>query len=86
MDVLQGIHGTGIVHTDLRIDNLMINDEGDVFIIDFDCADDYQDDNFEERCDRDMAEMLECLGSEWPFPGESAGEDADQDDGPASGS
>lgn len=67
---LNGIHNAGIVHTDLRIDNLTINDNGEVFIIDFDCAEHLvrQNDYFGYE---DMKEMMSAIG--W-------GEDSDSAD------
>lgn len=35
---LRSIHAAKVVHGDLRLDNVMINDNGDVAIIDFDQA------------------------------------------------
>lgn len=36
--VLNGIHGAGVVHHDIRPPNLLVNKDGKVFIIDFDKA------------------------------------------------
>lgn len=38
VDILQRIHSADVVHQDLRPDNLMINEDGEFFIIDFDCG------------------------------------------------
>lgn len=67
---LKGIHNAGILHTDLRIDNLAVNDKGEVFIIDFDCAEDYIRPN-DHFGDGDMKDMMGAIG--W-------GEDSDSDD------
>lgn len=38
VNVLEGIHSAGILHNDLRIDNLTIKENGEVCIIDFDLS------------------------------------------------
>ncbi|KAH9474862.1 Serine/threonine-protein kinase pak-1 [Psilocybe cubensis] len=58
---LKGIHSAHVLHQDLRIDNLMINDAGDVFIIDFDNAEYYtlqHPRNYREE----MGELLSVIG------------------------
>jgi serine/threonine protein kinase len=37
-EMLKSIHNAGIVHGNIRLDNLLVNDSGDVAIVDFDCA------------------------------------------------
>jgi serine/threonine protein kinase len=36
--ILESIHDAGILHGNLRLDNLLVNDSGDVAIVDFDEA------------------------------------------------
>lgn len=36
--MLDAIHDAGVVHHDIRAPNLMVNDDGKVFIVDFDMA------------------------------------------------
>ncbi|KDR66158.1 hypothetical protein GALMADRAFT_283987 [Galerina marginata CBS 339.88] len=47
---LNSIHRAGIRHHDIRADNLLVNSDGQVFIIDFDCADNnVYDDKIEQE-------------------------------------
>ena len=38
MDILNSIHKAGIIHGNLRLDNMLVNDTGEVAIVDFDQA------------------------------------------------
>ncbi|KAH9474846.1 hypothetical protein JR316_0013314 [Psilocybe cubensis] len=80
VEVLEGIHNAHVVHQDLRIDNLMMNDAGDVFIIDFDNGEyDPFKDSF--RYKRDTEDLLDALGWAVSEDDESDGDDeSDEED------
>ncbi|KAH9474857.1 Mitogen-activated protein kinase kinase 5 [Psilocybe cubensis] len=82
---LKGIHHAHVIHQDIRIDNLMINDAGDVFIIDFDNGRyDPLHESFEYE--RDMEELLTAIGwldsdDDTSESDEDEDKDEDKDDG-----
>ncbi|KAH9474859.1 hypothetical protein JR316_0013327 [Psilocybe cubensis] len=79
---LEGIHSARVIHQDLRIDNLMINDAGDVFIIDFDNA---EYDTFQRTSifEEDLGELLTVIG--WLDSDDEDGDGKDEDGGEEDG-
>ncbi|PPQ86191.1 hypothetical protein CVT25_006934 [Psilocybe cyanescens] len=61
VEVLKGIHSAHILHDDLRIDNLMINNNGEPFIVDFDCGI-YDIDTHPNQYDREVTELMSTIG------------------------
>jgi tRNA A-37 threonylcarbamoyl transferase component Bud32 len=59
--MLKGIHNAGIVHGNLRLDNLLINDSGDVGIVDFDHARLSYDAKEHERERQSLAGLLKVV-------------------------
>lgn len=72
--ILRRIHGADILHNDLRIDNLMVNDHGEVFIIDFDLGE-YKKDRDVYYYDKENTHLMSSIG--WT----QETEDEDDEDG-----
>ena len=59
LDTLRSIHDAGVLHGDLRLDNLLVKDTKDVTIIDFDRAVLHADDAKKEEEFQSLLELLE---------------------------
>jgi len=63
LGILNLIHGAGIIHGNLGLDNLLVSDSGDVAIVDFELARTSYDRHECVKEHQMLSDMLHALGS-----------------------